>query len=219
MIGVGPDIPSKKFYMVRHGETVANVKGYAAGALDTPLTDRGRGQAEALRHIIETIKLSPKVIVHSHLSRARETASIMGASLEINLVENRDIAECSFGDWAGQPWKLVQERIRQGMEPPNGESGIAFLRRAMKGLCDVVSKYERALIVTHGGVFDALARHYGCAIADVENCHLYEFDPMVQPKKFPWDVWHHYLISRQKAGRARVHVTPQAPNGVAKSTE
>ncbi|MDD4617424.1 MAG: histidine phosphatase family protein [Alphaproteobacteria bacterium] len=206
------ELPPKKFYMVRHGETEANVKGVAAGSVDTPLTERGRSQAEGLRQILGAVSLCPTIIVHSQLSRARETARIMNASLNARLVENRDIAECSFGDWAGEPWKVVQERVRQGLEPPNGESGHAFLHRAMKGISAILAMNELALIVTHGGVFDALATYYGCMIADVENCHLYEFDPQVQPHKFPWGVWHYFLIDRRRAGKSCVDIVPR--NGV-----
>ena len=40
-------IPAKEFYMIRHGESVANRDRYFSGNLDVALTDLGKQQAEA----------------------------------------------------------------------------------------------------------------------------------------------------------------------------
>jgi broad specificity phosphatase PhoE len=215
----GIKIPLKKFYMARHGETIANLEGYAAGSMDTPLTEKGREQAAALRHILSAASVVPKIIVHSHLSRARETAAILNESLKLPMLEQRDVAEWSFGDWAGQPWPLVQDRVRNGETPPNGESAGAFFRRAMKGLSEILRTHDQALVVTHGGVFDAFAAAYGCELASVENCHLYEFSPAQQAPQFPWNVWRHYLIDHEKAGKMSVNVAFRADSRVSVHTQ
>lgn len=41
-----------RFYMLRHGQTVANAMGYLSGSLDTPLTSLGRQQAAALPKLL-----------------------------------------------------------------------------------------------------------------------------------------------------------------------
>ena len=62
-------------YVVRHGETAANVDGLLLGRADPPLTDRGRSQARALAAAIPT----PQRVVTSPLRRAVETAAAFGA--------------------------------------------------------------------------------------------------------------------------------------------
>ena len=69
-------------YFVRHGESLANVNGTAAGAEDdSPLTEKGLRDAQAVaREItkrIATGELHINKIVSSPLRRARQTAEII----------------------------------------------------------------------------------------------------------------------------------------------
>ena len=70
-------IPSKHFYMIRHGQTEANAAQIMAGSIDSPLTALGRQQAKNVHDILENLEIKPKTIIHSHLSRAKETAEIL----------------------------------------------------------------------------------------------------------------------------------------------
>ncbi|MDD3181315.1 MAG: histidine phosphatase family protein [Alphaproteobacteria bacterium] len=200
-------LPNKPFYMMRHGETVANAEGYAAGSFDTPLTEKGRAQALAARDGFEALSPRPALIVHSNLSRARETASIINERLQIPMIEKASMAEQCFGDWKGLSWSTIHERIMAGETPPNGESMEMLTDRVIAGLSDILSMPEEPiLIATHGGVFDALLWHFGCKLDDVKNCHLYEFAPSHPDAAFPWEIWHHDLSGIETPTRSRVAI-------------
>src|SRR2546428_13930841 len=65
-----PVTKSTTFYLVRHGESEANAARRFAGQSDSPLTDRGRQQAEAVAEELANEKFDR--IVSSDLSRTRE---------------------------------------------------------------------------------------------------------------------------------------------------
>jgi uncharacterized phosphatase len=204
--GVG-SIIVKQFFMIRHGETVANAEGYAAGSSDTPLSEKGRRQAHDARRSLESLPLKPKLIVHSHLSRARDTAVILNQNLQLPMQENSLISEFCFGDWTGLPWDDAHKRVEAGQTPPNGESKHMFVSRVMNGLRNVMGlPGGPVLVVTHGGVFDALAWHYKKKTAAVPNCHLYEFAPKKERSGFPWEMWHHRVSEDGKALRKFIEI-------------
>lgn len=189
-----PLLPSLRFYMMRHGETVANVQNVAAGSFDTPLTDKGRNQAKNARKNFESLSPRPALIAHSPLSRTKETTQILNESLGLPLLEVPSITERSFGDWRGEPWPFVHERIMAGHTPPGGESRADMIARVFEGLTYILSLPQTpALIVTHGGVFDALLQGLGHEPFDAENCGLYAFTP--KGADFSWQIQTASLIA------------------------
>lgn len=198
---------TKSFYMMRHGETVANAEGYAAGSFDTPLTEKGRAQAVTAQGVFESLSPKPRLIIHSSLSRARDTASLLNENLHLPMAEEASIAEQCFGDWKGLPWPTIHARIIAGETPPNGESMTMLTDRVMAGFAKLLDRPETPiLIVTHGGVFDALLWHYGRKIDDVKNCHLYAFMPAATDSLFPWEIWHHALSKNDTPIRHQIAI-------------
>lgn len=187
------NLPIKRFFMIRHGQTVANAEGYAAGAFDTPLTEKGRDQAKSLKPLLSSLEDRPEVVMHSTLSRAKDTACILNEVLELPIFEAKGIEERDFGDWMGQPFKDVFDRVQNGEIPPNGEGNKTFVDRAIKGLTQILEKHQCPLVVTHGGMFDAIADVFGFIIEDIKNCQLYEFVPHPDDTNFPWLIKHYVL--------------------------
>ncbi len=185
-------IPQRSFYMIRHGETEANLAKRMSGHMDTSLTALGRQQADAARIIVENLDEPPDVIIHSHLSRARDTASIINTNLNLPTYENPDYAEMHFGDWEGMPFEIHTNIQRSWVEwknpPPNGESFDQFMNRIRTAKNHALAlDYKNPLIVCHGGVFRAFAKLYNHDLKNVQNCHLHRFDPD-KNATFPWAV-------------------------------
>jgi broad specificity phosphatase PhoE len=65
----------KKVYFVRHGESESNA-GLLRSTVEVPLTLKGRGQAEFIAERVS--KLPVEVIISSTMTRARETAEVIG---------------------------------------------------------------------------------------------------------------------------------------------
>lgn len=183
-------IPQKHFYMIRHGQTEANVNKIMAGSSDSPLTAEGRDQARAARIILENLSIRPTLIVHSNLSRARDTAMIMNENLNLPMKEDPDIAEIHVGELEGRPWSECMDLFENWVSPPGGETMDEFFERVRRSKNAALSQATGpALIVSHGGVFRALWKMYGHDIPGVRNCHMHEFNPQTVEKFFPWQTF------------------------------
>ena len=90
-------------YLVRHGETEWNALGRFQGQLDSPLTCRGREQADKLGRILAAqLQPSGSKMHVSPLGRARETASLLRRRFACNepVIEPR-LQEVTLGSWDG----------------------------------------------------------------------------------------------------------------------
>lgn len=180
--------------MIRHGETEANAARLMAGSLDSPLTSWGREQAARAAKVVEALPVKPAAIIHSQLSRARDTAAILNQNLGVPAIEDADFAEMHAGDWEGIPYDTCHEMLHGWDDPPGGETHEEFFARIKRAKIKALSHTDQpVLIVCHGGVFRAFAKLYGIDSYGVRNCHLYEFEPAGNPVTgdFPWRGWHY----------------------------
>jgi broad specificity phosphatase PhoE len=208
-------LPLTEFYMIRHGETEANAAKIMAGSIDSPLTQRGRDQAYSAGKVIANLPQAPTHIIHSHLSRARDTATIINEFVKTETHEDPDFAELHTGDWEGASYEECRGLLTGWVTPPNGESFDQFIERLKRGKQKHLSqKNAPVLIVCHGGVFRAFGKIYGLDIPGVRNCHLYHFEPTPTPVNtnmsaeisFPWTVWDYELDPLGKITKTRSRV-------------
>ena len=152
--------------LVRHGETDWNADGRLQGHTDRPLNDFGRLQAQRLAAGLEDEEL--EAIYSSDLSRARETAEIVGGRLGLPVVLEPDLREKDWGTWEGL---TPAERDRVEL---SGESTQAHQERMLRALRRIAERHPgdgRILVVTHGGSMRRVqTAAMGMALPVVENC-------------------------------------------------
>ncbi len=146
--------------LARHGETTWNKDRRFQGQLDVPLNDTGREQARALA---ERVRDEPLAALYaSPLVRARETAEIVGAALDLGAPRlDARLMEVDVGDWVGRTLDDVREhepalvarwRARDpAFRFPGGESLAEHVARVAGAL--------PALVVCHRGVIRAAFAH------------------------------------------------------------
>lgn len=174
-------LPSIPFYMIRHGESEANVAQYASGHMDVPLTDNGIRQARQAAMVLSSLSEKPTHIIHSPLQRAHNTALILNEPLGLPITEDDGIKEQHFGAWEGLSWEKTRQSIRDGIDPPEGETHETFHNRVR----DAISRHlkraqetrDSVLFVSHGGVFRAFGALYGTVLSGINNARLYRFTP------------------------------------------
>ncbi len=184
-------IPAAAFYLIRHGESEANLAGKAAGGgVDSPLTVKGEEQASALADVIENLAVKPSAIFVSPMKRAIKTADIINTHLKLP-VTVLDVFEVHHvGYWEGRPWSEIGPYMKAGINPPNGENYDQYAARVKRVLAPVLSQtFETPpLFVAHGGTFYMIGHLYGWKIRDVKNCHLHLFDPYPGHTAFPFRI-------------------------------
>jgi broad specificity phosphatase PhoE len=152
--------------LVRHGETDWNADGRLQGQTDRPLSDFGRDQARRLAEELESEEI--EAIYASDLSRAQETAEIVGERLGLPIVLDPDLREKDWGTWEGLS---AVERDRVDFV---GESTEAHQKRVLRALRRISERHAgagRVLVVTHGGSMRRVqTAALGMALPVVENC-------------------------------------------------
>lgn len=151
-----------KFTIVRHGETLANQKMLLSGQHETPLSDNGHKQAQAVAERLKHEKFS--AAYSSDLSRAVNTKNaILQFHPEIPRKQNGQLRERSFGIFEGKEVALHFTNLKEsGQEvweflPPEGETLIHVKARA-KNFLDSLEHDDDAhiLIVGHFSINKAL---------------------------------------------------------------
>jgi broad specificity phosphatase PhoE len=147
--------------LARHGETDDNVEPLRAqGWADTPLNATGRRQAAELAELMATAGIAS--LFCSDLSRARETAEIVGERIGLSPRLDWRLREGDRGEWEGRLFVDIEredpERYRAWLRAgpdfrfPGGESLREQQERVEASLWDV-RRWGRlpALVVCHGG--------------------------------------------------------------------
>jgi probable phosphoglycerate mutase len=154
--------------LVRHGETDWNAEGRLQGHTDRPLNDFGRRQAKELAERLAGD--GADAIYASDLSRAKETAAIVGERLGLTVVIDPDLREKSWGTWEGL---TGDERVHVELV---GESTLEHQERVMAAVDRIVRRHpgERVVVVTHGGSLRRIqAVLNGVAEPVIENCAVW----------------------------------------------
>ncbi|MCU1425154.1 MAG: histidine phosphatase family protein [Microbacteriaceae bacterium] len=137
---------------IRHGQTDWNLADRLQGTSDIPLNDTGRQQA---RDAVATLAgVDWEVIVSSPLIRARETAAIIAAGLDIELGPSYDeLVERAYGEGEGATAEVIAERWPD-KNYPGLESLDSVVARGKAALERINADYgdRNTLIVCHGTI-------------------------------------------------------------------
>ena len=148
------------FWFLRHGETDWNAKNLSQGNVDIPLNAAGYAQAAAAAKKLAGQDIV--TIVTSPLSRARETARIVGETLGIRPIVQDDLHEVSFGVQEGKPMSDWFAEWVDGKATPQGAESFRDLRaRAIKAINQALTYPAPVLVIAHGALFRGLRADMG----------------------------------------------------------
>jgi broad specificity phosphatase PhoE len=147
-----------RILIVRHCESEANEAGLFEGRGDSPLTARGREQAQRLAASLSTRELGVVRIVSSHQIRANTTARAIADALKVADVHvERDLREGDPGTLEG---KLIAELGKIDETTTGGETIEVISTRAVAGFDRVhgAAPCDTLIIVSHGFTISMLVR-------------------------------------------------------------
>ena len=154
---------------VRHGETAWNVDTRIQGLRNIPLNEQGTWQAERLAQALRG-HAPFAAIYSSDLQRTMDTATPIGGATGMQVTPEPGLRERGFGEFEGltfselerhSPMDTVRWRQRDpDWAPPGGET-LRTVRERITATVDRLAERhlgEQIVLVTHGGVLDALYR-------------------------------------------------------------
>jgi broad specificity phosphatase PhoE len=148
-----------RLYLVRHGSTRLTAEDRFSGDIGVDLSDEGRAQAARLGARLSDDGI--RAIYCSPLSRAAETARIIGAGCDLEPIVTDGLREIGHGHWEGLRRADVEvqfpneyaswEQDPFTFAPDGGESGVAVLARALPAVREIVVRHagETVLAVSH----------------------------------------------------------------------
>lgn len=158
------------FYVLRHGQTDWNVQMRLQGSTDIPLNETGRAQAHVAAKILAGEGITK--IIASPLSRALETARIVGEASGITPGIDNRLIERNFGQFEGMTIDEVhqhREDMREYMNPQADVDGKHYpwdaeaLPEVIDRVYACVNDYRetgKCLFVFHGIPFRAVTRKF-----------------------------------------------------------
>ena len=148
-----------RLYLVRHGATQSTAEDCFSGSEDVNLSEEGRPQAMRLAERLADDNIA--AVFASPLKRTMETARIISGPHRLSPISKDGLREISHGHWEGLSRKEVETRYKGEytawdedpftFAPPNGESGLTVLARALPVVRQVIEEYggKNVLVVSH----------------------------------------------------------------------
>lgn len=163
-----------KLFLIRHGESVANLEHCFAGQTDSKLTPLGIQQAQSIQGILKEIPFDK--VYSSDLSRAHDTQknALPGYDAELTPL----LREYDVGTWGGKPIAEAAKIKNINYADYGGETWDMVNVRVDKFLTQLQDQpYEYVAAFTHGGfVMNAAQYVLGARLArgklTSDNCSI-----------------------------------------------
>lgn len=147
-------------YLVRHGETQWNAERRIQGQSDSPLTEKGKQQAQQVAERVKALGITH--IIASDLGRTRQTAEIIAGVCSCDIIPEPRLRELDMGvlerrhiDSLTEEEEGWRRQLVNGTADgriPGGESMQELAERMHAALetCLALPQGSRPLLVSHG---------------------------------------------------------------------
>lgn len=155
-------------YIVRHGQSVANLEERFAGHSDFPLTDLGRRQAELAGNYLVKENIRLDAAYASDLCRAFETGRIIAEKQGLTPVPSPGLREIYAGKWEAMKFIDIYEQFSESFgvwlqnigrsRCDEGESIAEVRTRVLATVQEIVRQNpeKTILLATHGAAIRSL---------------------------------------------------------------
>ena len=197
-----------EIYLVRHGETVFNMKGRYQGQLDSPLTEYGVEQVSEVAHMLRVTvhDMSRMKVISSSLGRTLQTAQIICNTLgyDFSKVDIDDrLTEVSLGSWDGLTISEIEEQFPGALantnqynwyfNNPDGETYEMVVARVSSWL-DSIRNFPGVIAISHGlsgrilrGVYAKFEKTTALQLEVSQNTIFKLSNGTIESIRFPFD--------------------------------
>ncbi len=158
----GSETQDTHLVLVRHGQSLYNRDGEAAGA-DSGLTELGWRQAQAVAEWLAH-HYRPAAVIASNLARAQQTADVIAHRLGLPIVTHEGLAEAETSYWEELPQPqtdpLAAWEENWHPEASGAPFYVAFRARLRAALARILSDFagQTVIVVSHGGSIGTILR-------------------------------------------------------------
>ena len=153
-------------YLVRHGETVDNVRQIMQGQTQGELTDNGLNQAREVCQQLKDIPLS--AVIASDLKRSIDTAMVIAEPHQLQVITTPLLRE---RDWGGFTGRFIPS-LKGEKWPDDIETLENLLSRAGEFIAYIKDTYpgKKVVAVGHGIINKAIqAVYYGKSMSEIQK--------------------------------------------------
>ncbi len=166
--------------VVRHGQSISNVRGTFTGQMDSPLSELGVLQAEKTAEYLRDRHID--VIYSSDLCRAMQTAAPTARDHGLEVIPDARLREICGGDWEGRTGEEIAQLYPENYRiwktdvyrstPDGGESVVEVSVRVNEFLQEILQKHEGkcVAIFSHALAVRSLAcQWFGLPLAEIKD--------------------------------------------------
>jgi len=145
-----------RLFLVRHGETDANLNRHLQGISNGILNENGKQQVERLGRHLQTTAIDH--VYASDLLRAVDTARAVARRHDLDVEIDSELREWNVGELDGLPATLFLQMIRDSGRPisefipPGGDALEAVSRRAQRAVERITARHmgQTVVVCSHG---------------------------------------------------------------------
>lgn len=143
----------KVLYLVRHGQTMFNRQKRIQGWCDSPLTDMGKRQADAVKAYFEKYGIS---FDHAYCSTSERCSDTLERITDMPYTRTKGLKEMFYGELEAESERLASHDVAECETYYvrfGGESNNTVKNRMIATLSQIMEKngHNSVLAVSHGG--------------------------------------------------------------------
>ena len=159
-----------RLFLLRHGETQANIEQRYQGQGDSHLSELGIEEAQELSRYLAKEEFC--AIYSSTLSRSYETAKLVAQPHELAVIKDAGLVERDYGIWENLKFDEIRKKYPDLygswlIDPgktliPDAEPLMEMQKRGVAAIESLIEKHEGKTfcVVGHGGLNRGILFHY-----------------------------------------------------------
>ena len=159
-----------RVFVIRHGESIANLEKFFAGQKNVQLTELGEKQAKLAASVLKDTHIDK--VFSSPLDRAYYTALPFAEDRGVTVKKIPEFIERNAGEWTGKSFEEIEKLFPEeywlwnndsiNLTISSGESSRDMIQRIGNAVDTLAKENEglTVLVVSHAGVIKGLPYYY-----------------------------------------------------------
>ena len=180
----------KKLVLMRHGQTLFNLRGKFQGVVDSPLTPLGIQQAKTVKPFLDDL---PFRFDHAYSSSSERACDTLEIVTNLPYIRLKGLKEWNFGILEGEPEYLHPpfDQYDEYFSTHDGEGRMEVFNRINSTLCSIMEKEDHCNVIaaSHGLAMREFVTYWtkdnpSLVPSRFANCRIFIFDYDTETKTF-----------------------------------